>query len=152
MRVMGGMQLANEMIQVVDGFMQESEVADFIVSLGENVFDMNLESTDIRWYAMAPDEELVKHVIVGYAVLKRTENDEADFRWAIAPKYRGVGLGLLMARMATDQAIRYRLRAINASIESGRDRAIELLESEEFEFVPPKEAGTVIMRKELKWR
>lgn len=138
-RELGHMQIANETVRIVE---RAPESTDF--------FGLHHEArlTDITWCALLLEEH---PQIIAYAVLERLPQDVAMLRWLVAPKHRNLGIGKLMARFATDLAIRYRQLEIQVVVAESNERAINILEAEDFER-GTDEAGKLVMKKTLKWQ
>lgn len=69
----------------------------------------------------------------------------------VLESHRHLGLGRFMIRLATDQAIRYRKRAIMAEVENTNEGALKILDEEDFEKQPEQHPGYTLLKKELKW-
>jgi ribosomal protein S18 acetylase RimI-like enzyme len=77
---------------------------------------------------------------------------ETVWLWVhVLKSHRRLGLGRLMIRLGTDQAIRYRKRTILAQVENTNEPALKILDEEEFEVQPEQHPGFTLMKKTLNW-
>jgi hypothetical protein len=86
-------------------------------------------------------------------LVKVEENDDvASLYFGVLKSHRLQGIGRLMAKVGTDQAIRHRIRKIrlnlNAKVNVG---ATKILDSEDFQYDPDM-PGVVTFTKELRWQ
>ena len=155
-RLLGHMQIANDKIQIAEVEFSEDVIRKWYRDAHGSLDGYEPKpQNEIEWFAFLThkgNETLPHATIVSYAALTPIENNEVRFRWIVSREYRGWGLGKLMARFATDQAIRNRKRAIVIDVEKSNEIALKILEDEEFEVVPHQESGIVGMRKELRWQ
>lgn len=150
--LLGHMQIANDKIQIAEVEFDEGVVQKWYRDQYGSLDGYTGRPADqIEWFAFIVDNEK-KGTIVSYAALVPINDRDVRFRWVVTKEYRGLGLGRLMARFATDEAIRYRKRAIVISLEKSNAIAQRILEDEEFEIVAGEHSGTIEMRKELKWQ
>lgn len=142
-RELGSMYIENDVIQILETDPKETEderKAFFMIvapAIKYYAYDARIVT---EWWA------LVDELPVGYACLTERGKEEVQFFVVVTDERRGVGLGKLMIRFATDQAIRHRKRMIVAIVKND-NRAYSVLEDEGFE---PVEPG--LLRKELKWQ
>ncbi len=149
-RELGSMQIANERIRVVEKSSDVDKDPQTQFSQGwPPLLDDYLGATVLtEWWAMTEEQKLI-----GWATLFVTPGiEESVALWAcVAEDRRRSGLGKLMIRMGTDQAIRYRKRTIWAEVLATNAAALSILDDEEFEKQPEAHPGFVVLRKELKW-
>lgn len=155
-RILGHIQIVNDTIRVAEAKLPDEIIQDYFKTLDHagRRCERPIQATDITWFAYAPDPEdsgkLEK--MIGYGVLTRIAPEEVALRWVISPEYRGLGLGKLMARFGTDQAIRYRQRTITAAIDHKNEIALGILDQEDFESSSQPGQEIVRLKKELKWQ
>lgn len=134
-RELGLMQYENTQIRVVEARLKDEEIRKFVPK------EKDSNGTEIQWFAY------VDLNLVAWAEMADYGHDSVWLEVMVLPQYRGVGLGKLMIRIATDLAIRYRKRAISVDMTS--DPAVTaILEAEEFE----EKKDVNHWRKELKWQ
>lgn len=147
-RALGGMQIANEKISVIEVAADWEHDAEFVRSWTPIYADIGEPSPYKRWAALSDSQSAV--AIAELAELPDTK--DTVLLWAfVGAEYRRVGLGRLMLRFGTDMAIRYRKRTIFAECRPDNAAAIKILEDEEFEKQPERNPGFVLFKKELKW-
>jgi GNAT superfamily N-acetyltransferase len=100
-----------------------------------------------KWLALLDDG-----TEVGYAYLTRHETEDVSLWANVNEDYRGIGLGKLLIRLATDQAIYYRRRRITTIVAESNATAIHILETEDFDKTGDAPEGFVFFKKELKWQ
>lgn len=155
-KILGNMQVANEQIRIVETKVPEDVLIKFLARADPSRDIEPPNVIDITWFAFAPlenqpiEDETKYERIVGYASLERSGKDDVVLRWVVDLDYRSMGVGKLLARFATDQAIHYRMRTISAF--TNNEVAIRILEAEMFEPVPPEINGRIHMKKVLKWQ
>ena len=170
-RELGYMTIANDRIFVIERKIAPAVVQEWINRLDGaalKTFRHIPEETDLQWCALAPADPDSKYDgfeynrgpyrMVAYASLRQVASEEVRFVWAVVEEFRGLGLGKLMARFATDMAIRYRNRKISAVVDYGHATAINILEMEDFDISTPIDdhesmSGKVVkLVKELRWQ
>lgn len=142
----GHMQIANERIRVIEPTKGSLNPAwPFLPEIYRS-FTENW----ILWQALTADGKSVASA----GLLQSEPTDDHVLFWAeVDEKWRGNGLGGLMIRLATDQAIHYRKRSVETMVPVAHKTAIHLLEDQEFEKQLEIESPVpcVVLRKELKW-
>ena len=142
-REIGSMQIENERVVFVEtnpATMGEAR-EQFFQSIGLGTTGL-LSQIVTEWWAKIGEES------IGYACLTEYANEEVKLLALVIPKYRGTGVGKLMIRLATDQAIRYRKRAIRVNRGDTNEVGLRILEDDEYE----RPVNEDVLRKELKWQ
>jgi len=98
-----------------------------------------------EWYAVIDEEP------IAYAALHESGGQSVVFSVYTPDEYRGLGLGKLMIRCATDLAIVHRQRLITTMVPKTQESAIHILEEDGFDRVPSPSADSVTMVKQLRW-
>ncbi len=163
-REIGSMNIAGTRIQVLDWKLEDARVQAFIDTLDHEARvafthkpDMEKE---IQWFALIPGDmtgkpmgtESVEERIVAYGHMVAAFDEHVYFSCVVHQDYRGVGLGKLMIRLATDLAIRHRKRMVMTRALDSNKKLTDILETEEFEKQEMEAApGTSVWAKELKW-
>lgn len=145
-REIGYMQIANERIRVVEPTKGSLNPAWPFLPESYREFMENA----IFWEALTDDS----NDIASAGLLQDAPTDAHVLFWVeVDSKWRGNGLGTLMIRLATDQAIHYRKRSIVTKVPKVNLQAIHLLEDQEFEKLREvvETVDLVVLRKELKW-
>lgn len=145
-REIGHIQIANERIRVIEP--TKGSINPEWPFLPESYREF-MENA-IFWQALTEDGSSI--AVAGF--LQDTPTNAHVLFWAeVDPKWRGNGLGALMIRLATDQAIHYRKRSIVTKVPAVNLQAIHLLEDQEFEKMREvvETADLMVLRKELKW-
>lgn len=147
-RALGGMQIANDRIVVVERELSDQERAPFVIYRDPALLADSHAKIYKEWVALTGEQ-----VIVGVGVLFEMGDNESVVVLSayVSPDYRRVGLGRLMLRFGTDQAIRYRKRTILAKTTDNNAAALRILEDEDFEKQADVLPGYAFFKKELKW-
>lgn len=145
-REIGHMQIANERIRVIEPTKGSLSPAWPFLPESYREFMENA----IFWQALTEDGNSI--AIAGFLQDQPT-NEHVLFWVEVDSTWRGNGLGALMIRLATDQAIHYRKRSIVTKVPAVNLQAIHLLEDQEFEKLRGIEdtVDLVVLRKSLKW-
>lgn len=151
-RELASMQIAGEKLRVMEKEFDISETSEFLdtVNPDEGVMPtrgVNVVGKWLEWAAFTGESEMAS-----WAALFPMVGSDSVILWAaVKPKFRGIGLGKLMIRLATDQAIRYRKRMIIVEVKNDNAPALQILDAEDFEKQPEVRAGFTLLKKELKW-
>lgn len=167
-REIGSMTIAGTRIQVVDMKRLDADVQAFIDTLDQEALQAFTHKPDmeneIQWFAEIPGDLTGTPVgteplavaarIVAYGYLMAGIKAETVlFSCVVHQDYRGVGLGKLMIRLATDLAIRHRRKFMMTAAPTANARLTDILESEEFEKADAGSTpGASVWTKELKWQ
>lgn len=142
----GSMSIENDRVLIVETNpeMTKELKDEFFVNIPKSDLRCEYQGAIIaaEWLATIDD------LLIGIGWLLDISDDWVALFVVVHPERRGVGLGKLMIKLATDMAIRHRKRVILIPVKECNDAAQYILEGEEFELTPD---GTMY-RKDLKWQ